>query len=838
MTGTVRPASDPAPAAVAGLVSVVLVNYRGADDTITCLQALAGLPWPAERLEVICVDNGSGDGSLERIRAAGTGAVVVDSGANLGFAGGCNAGAALAHGEYLAFINNDARPDQGWIAAAVAAFEDDPGLAGVACKVLDWDGTHVDYVDGAMTWFGFGFKPGVGQRPTADADEPRDVLFGTGSGVFFRTETYREVGGFDDKFFMFFEDVDLGWRLNVLGHRVRYVPGSVVFHRHHASMSHYGSFRESYLLERNALMAMYKNYDERSLAVCLPAAMALAVRRSVAAGGVDARMLDLQRRPGGDDDPEVTVPKEALAGALALDHFVEQLPALAADRESIQSGRRRDDRDLFPLFRRALEPAFDTPGYLDAYSEVTHVLGVDQHFAGRRDILVVTEEPLGPRMAGPGIRATEVARVLSGEHDVTLATLRGCDLTETGFRALATNGRGLRRLVERSDVVVLQGSVLTKHPWLAESDAVLVADVYDPFHLETLEQERDRTLDERAVVSAATVSALNLQLSRADFLLCASEKQRDFWLGQLAGLGRVNPYTYDDDESLRSLIDVAPFGLPDHPPAQARHGIRGLVPGIGADDKVVLWGGGVYNWFDPLTLISAVDVVRRSVPEVRLVFMGMKHPNPDVPEMAMALRARERAAELGIEGTHVFFNETWVPYAERADVLLDADLGVSCHFDHVETDFSFRTRILDYIWAGLPIVCTEGDAFGDLVEREGLGAAVPPQDVDALASAITRLLSDGAANDEARSRVRQLAVRYSWTRTLEPLARFVRRPRRAADHLRLASGVGAGRTGPRRSAFSAGTDLALAREYLAAGGVSELLRRARGRVDRVVRERS
>ena len=88
------------------------------------------------------------------------------------------------------------------------------------------------------------------------------------------------------------------------------------------------------------------------------------------------------------------------------------------------------------------------------------------------------------------------------------------------------------------------------------------------------------------------------------------------------------------------------------------------------------------------------------MPEARLVFMGMKHPNPDVPAMAMANHSRELAEQLGLTGRHVFFNETWVPYQDRADLLLDADIGVSCHFDHIETEFSFRTRILDYPLGG------------------------------------------------------------------------------------------------------------------------------------------
>ncbi|MDP1805525.1 MAG: glycosyltransferase, partial [Acidimicrobiales bacterium] len=120
MTGapfTRRSAGSSPPAIRAGVVSVVLVNYRGAEDTITCLRSFAALDWPADRLELLVVDNASGDGSAERIRAEVPDARVIVSEVNRGFAGGCNLGAAEASGEYLAFINNDARPAAGWVKA-------------------------------------------------------------------------------------------------------------------------------------------------------------------------------------------------------------------------------------------------------------------------------------------------------------------------------------------------------------------------------------------------------------------------------------------------------------------------------------------------------------------------------------------------------------------------------------------------------------------------------------------------------------------------------------------------------------------------------------------------
>jgi len=318
---------------------------------------------------------------------------------------------------------------------------------------------------------------------------------------------------------------------------------------------------------------------------------------------------------------------------------------------------------------------------------------------------------------------------------------------------------------------------------LRKSSKIIVVDVYDPYHLEVLEQSRGWDPDRRIFETKAATEALNEQLSRGDFFLCASDKQRDFWLGQLAACARINPLNYDRNENMDSLIAVAPFGIPEVTPRHQRDALRGVVPGIGADDKVVLWGGGVYNWFDPLTLLRAVDKLRRRVPEVRLFFLGLAHPNPDVPEMRMAAQTVALADELGLSGTHVFFNESWVDYDDRQNYLLEADIGVSTHLDHVETAFSFRTRVLDYVWASLPVVATAGDGLAEFIEAEALGLTVPPDDVDALEEALFRLLDDTELNARCRRELERVAPAFHWSDTLRPLIEFCRSPRRAADLL-------------------------------------------------------
>lgn len=398
-----------------------------------------------------------------------------------------------------------------------------------------------------------------------------------------------------------------------------------------------------------------------------------------------------------------------------------------------------------------------------------------------RNVLVLTADSVSDRMAGPAIRALEIAKALSEHTEVRLASTVFANLPNQGVEVIDASAGGLRPLVQWADVIVFQGHILHSHPWIGDTDKILIADIYDPLHLEQLEQGKELPFGERMAMSVGTIDVMNQQIMRADFMVCASEKQRDFWLGQLAAMGRINPATYDQDSSLRSLIGVVPFGVQDEPPVQARHAIKGAVEGIGADDKVVLWGGGIYNWFDPLSLIRAIGSLAQRRPEVKLFFLGVKHPNPNVPAMRMASESRDLAEQLGLVGTSVFFNEGWVPYEERADFLLDADVGASTHLAHLETAFSFRTRILDYFWCSLPVVSTEGDTFAEIIERHRLGRVVPYEDVPALESALEALLFDEELATETAARVAVFAESIRWRLALVPLIEFCLYGERAPD---------------------------------------------------------
>ncbi len=393
-------------------------------------------------------------------------------------------------------------------------------------------------------------------------------------------------------------------------------------------------------------------------------------------------------------------------------------------------------------------------------------------------VLVLTFDPLTEAMAGPAIRAWYLAQALSSQYDVTLASTVEATRHHDDIRVCAIEPEtdALASLVQECDVVFAPTSVVRRHPEVSSSDVPVVIDMYIPTHLENLERG-GRSDDEYENAVAHQVAVINEDLARGDFFLCASERQRDFWLGALSHAGRVNPATYDADPTLRHLIDVVPFGLPPEPPTPAGPVLRRHFPAIGPDDPVIVWGGGVYDWFDPVSLVRAVDRARPSIPGLRLVFLGMSNPNPDIEEMARAVELRTVSDELGLTGSTVFFNDAWVPYHAWGSYLLDADVAVSIHLDNLETRFSFRTRILDYLWARRPMILTGGDALSDLVARRGLGITVAPGDVDAIVDALVLLLGGTAAPVDFAPTLAE----FQWPAVARPLLRWLESPRRAPD---------------------------------------------------------
>jgi GT2 family glycosyltransferase len=353
-------------------VAVIVPNYNGRHHLATCLESLAAQRAAAELVPIV-VDNGSSDGSAAFLEQRFPSVRVLRLEVNRGFAAACNAAArAVEEAEVLAFLNNDMRVEQGWLERLLV-----PLVAGEAecstSRIVDWEGRTIDFAGGGMNFHGIGIARGHGEP-----DGPRHAvrgpsLFGCGGSMAIRRDVFLAAGGFDEEFFAYYEDVDLGWRLWVLGHRVAYEPASLAYHHLSATSRTFGYERVRLLQVRNPLCALVKNYGERAFQRILPAALLLTAQRTfymarlpveafrieLAEGGGSGRFRELLRKAREGLEDRLAISKVALADLVALHDFGLHLPRLLRERASIQARRRREDREIFRLFHDpfwAVEP--------------------------------------------------------------------------------------------------------------------------------------------------------------------------------------------------------------------------------------------------------------------------------------------------------------------------------------------------------------------------------------------------------------------------------------------------------------------------------------------------
>jgi GT2 family glycosyltransferase len=269
------------------LLSVVVVNWNSKDDLEACLGSLAAQTH--RELETIVVDNGSIDGSGAMVRERFAGATLLETGANLGFAGGCNRGIAVARGEWVCLLNNDAVAEPGWAAAiargaasappelgmlqALMVYAKRPGIVNSTGIELRKDGGGVDRGDG---------------QPRGRFADAADIFCPTGGAAAYRRAMLDQVrfpdGWLDEEHFLYYEDLDLGWRARLAGWSARYLPDAVVRHRWHGSSDRHGEAELRRLAETNRLRTLLKNASPALLARSAYFSVRGAVRVALAGG--------------------------------------------------------------------------------------------------------------------------------------------------------------------------------------------------------------------------------------------------------------------------------------------------------------------------------------------------------------------------------------------------------------------------------------------------------------------------------------------------------------------------------------------------------------------------
>ena len=379
-------------------VAVVILNWNGRHHLAGCFESLAALDYPRERFEVILVDNGSDDGSVEEMQRDHAWVRLVRNDRNVGFSAGCNQGAANHdEADILVFLNNDIRVEPAFLRELVAPIVAGRSVATTA-RMLSWDGKLMNSAGGGMNFHGLGIQRGYLEEPGPEFDVPRRTLFACGGAMAMDREVFEEVGGFDIQFFAYYEDVDLGWRTWVQGHTVEYTPRAVCYHHHSSTSRRLPRETLRVLQVRNPLLACFKNYDDANLRKVFPTMLALATRRlflvsglsdqsayrietleTLGSGSALVRMMDKLRGKGRERDD---LNRVAVADLLAINDLIGAWDHWMGRRREVQALRQRPDAEIFELFLRPMWCIEQEAGYDALHKGAAQFFGITDLFDG------------------------------------------------------------------------------------------------------------------------------------------------------------------------------------------------------------------------------------------------------------------------------------------------------------------------------------------------------------------------------------------------------------------------------------------------------------------------
>ncbi|MCX7919873.1 MAG: glycosyltransferase family 2 protein [bacterium] len=248
------------------LVSIIIVSYNAKEYLISCIEAC--LQSKYQPIEIIVVDNGSSDGTIAIIHgkyANNPHIILIPLEKNYGPAYARNRGIEYAKGKYFAFLDNDTKPDVNWLIPLIEVMEQDKSIAACQCKLLLMqEPNRIDYVGDYLSQYGFLVQEVQGgELDVGQAENMKEILSAKSAAMVARADVVREIGGFDEDYFIYVEETDLGWRMWLKGYRVVYIPSSIVYHAFGTTSKFYPDFA-NYNVRfhgcKNYILTLYKNF--------------------------------------------------------------------------------------------------------------------------------------------------------------------------------------------------------------------------------------------------------------------------------------------------------------------------------------------------------------------------------------------------------------------------------------------------------------------------------------------------------------------------------------------------------------------------------------------------
>jgi glycosyltransferase involved in cell wall biosynthesis len=382
---------------------------------------------------------------------------------------------------------------------------------------------------------------------------------------------------------------------------------------------------------------------------------------------------------------------------------------------------------------------------------------------------------------GGGLRAWGIAKGLNSHGiKVTVAVPEDFPLepetTGEGIKVCNWSFSNLKGLCEKNDSVYVlysRGDLMKFVATEIDGKQPLVVDLYVPIYIESL--ARNTRKDFTGLTDHLNnVDHWNYAFPRGDYFLCANNCQYHLYNGTLSAFGRINPVTYDSD-----LLNIVPFGVHEEKPVHDKTVFKGKI--IGKDDFMILWFGGIYPWFDIHPLLDAVEKLSQKYSKIKLVILGGRNPFVGEPEFIDKYESVVKYCQTRNTFDKSVFFVDWIPYEERGNWYLEADLLVNLHNIGIESIYAWRTRVVDFIWGELPMLTSGGDELSESLVQKDAAIILDNNSAGEIYKNIEALYNDQEKLTNLKENMIKAKSELYWGNITLDLANFIKKGETAPD---------------------------------------------------------
>lgn len=402
------------------------------------------------------------------------------------------------------------------------------------------------------------------------------------------------------------------------------------------------------------------------------------------------------------------------------------------------------------------------------------------NLASKKRVLLIGYGPppiLGMKSEGSGLRLWGLAQALAktlSSYEVVLAYKVALDKkafvgTHDGVQVIRWEDSTLKEEINKATTLLFSYCLGQDTEYLislANKNHQIILDCYVPIFSEVCARQSGDLQREKEYY-IRDLKHWNNSLRHGDIFLCANQNQVIYYQGILSSLGRLNPLNY-----AKSCIRLVPYGIPETAPSPTEKPFSNSLSKDRKNCIRLLWFGGVYPWFDTAILLQAIAIISKQH-DVVLGMVGAKNPFVQHETFHAKVHELEKSIQqLGLQN-HVYLFD-WVEYEKRADWYMDCDLIITINKEGFENTLAWRTRLVDYVWSGMPVATNGGDPLGEDLIKQGAAARLDISSAECLAKTILDTVSDTEALGKMKETMMSYRPNLYWNKVIRGLVEDIK----------------------------------------------------------------